>query len=166
LSALLDILYLARTNRNSVNLRYKDKASFGALYFIDTMCWQIAKHRPWKLNHNLPAKEAKILSNLKSLNPNKTESEDAYIINTKVEINREENPLAEQEHKQRSKEIRDMIIKGIREHQPEYELTHPQHTAIDSAISEHFDNILLHVPKALYGFCVAFLIKRRKKLPY
>lgn len=164
LRTLLNILYLAKTKSKYVTLAYKGYVSFGALYFIDTICWQIASKKRWSLKHNLPAKESKLLSNLKSINTNTSDSEYAYVKNYRIKINRDEDDLAMQSFKIKSKEIRDLIIQGIRENDASYNLPHEGHTAIDSAISEHFDNILLHVPDAEYGFLCGYFDRTLKEI--
>ncbi|MDP3441580.1 MAG: hypothetical protein Q8T08_01860 [Ignavibacteria bacterium] len=164
LRTLLNILYLAKTKSKYVTLSYKGYVSFGAIYFIDTICWQIASKKRWYLKHNLPEKEKQLLSNLKSIKSNTSDSEYAYVINNRIRINREEDDLAKQTFKIKSKEIRDLIIQGIRENDSSYILPHEGHTAIDSAISEHFDNILLHVPEAEYGFLCGYFDRSAKEI--
>lgn len=167
LGALLSLLYHAKTNRQFITLNYKgEEVSFGALYFIDTICWQIARAKKWYLKlNNLPKKTQIILSNLKSIATKKTEDHYAYIINNRIKINRSEDDLAKQEHKVKSKEIRDLVIEGIRATNKEIvDLPQIAHTAIDSAISEHFDNILLHVPNADYGYLCGCFDKEKKEV--
>jgi hypothetical protein len=163
LRSLINILHQARINHTYVSLKFKNKISFGALYFIDTMCWQIAKKKRWGLKHNLPKEAYNLLTNLQSIQSNTTDTKESYIINNRIKINRVEDALARQVHKEKSKEIRDLIRKGIREiHDEDYQLSHEENTAIDSAISEHFDNILLHVPDADYGYLCGYFDRINK----
>lgn len=113
LTSLLNILYLAKTKSQFVTLLYKGHVSFGALYFVDTICHQIGTKRKWELKHNLPKKERTILNNLKSIFTNSTESADVYTINKRIKINRD-NDLAIQQYSKQSKEIRDFIIQALR----------------------------------------------------
>lgn len=163
--SLLNILNEAKKNSEFISLKYKNKLSFGALYFIDTICWEIAKSKRWELRSNLPERERNLLKNLKSIYSNTSESVFEYIINSKIKINRTHNALAKQIHKEKSKEIRDLVIKGMKDEDSEYiDLSHNEHEAIDSAISEHFDNILLHVPDAEYGFLCGYYDKVRSEI--
>ena len=164
LTSLLSILYHAKTKSDKIQLDYNGGVSFGALYFIDTMCWQVAQARNWRVNHNFPPKVTRVLQNLKSNRDSSTSNEDSYFINNRIRINREDDSLAKQNHKKKSKEIRDMIIKCMQETNLDFDLSLEQHHAIDSAISEHFDNILLHVPDADYGFLCGYFDREKSEL--
>ncbi|MEI7595834.1 MAG: hypothetical protein WCK02_08820 [Bacteroidota bacterium] len=163
---LLNLIQNARKNHEFLILNYKEGNNLvGALYFIDTFCWEIAKSKCWSLKlNNLPSIETEILTNLKSFKTNTSENKYTYIVNNKIKINRSDDKLARQEHIVKSKEIRDLIERGLRDSQKDnsLELTYPQHTAIDSAISEHFDNILLHAPTAQYGHLCGIFDKINK----
>lgn len=165
LGTILDILYRAKTNQEYVTLNYKSGVGFGALYFIDTICWEIARSKKWTLNlHQLPLAEQEMLVNLKSFRTSKSDNEYTYIVHSKIKINRADDKLAKQEHREKSKEIRDLIERGLAEsnNNANLELSIDQHTALDSAISEHFDNILLHAPEANYGFLCGLYNKYEK----
>lgn len=164
LTSLLSILYHAKTKSDKIQLDYNGGVSFGALYFIDTMCWQVAQARNWRVKHNFPPKITRVLHNLKSNKDSNTSNADSHFINNRIRINREDDSLAKQNHKKKSKEIRDMIIKCVQETNSDFDLSLEQHHAIDSAISEHFDNILLHVPNADYGFLCGYFDREKSEL--
>lgn len=167
LGTILDILYKAKTNQKYVTLNYKSGVGFGALYFIDTICWEIARSKKWHLNLNhLPSAEEEMLVNLKSFRTSSSDNKYTYIVHSKIKINREDDKLAKQEHRQKSKEIRGLIERGLAEsdNKIDLELSIDQHTALDSAISEHFDNILLHAPEATYGFLCGLYNKHDKSV--
>lgn len=155
IGTLLNLILKAKTNHEFLTLNYKSGSNLtGALYFIDTICWEIARSKKWflKLNH-LPSIETEILTNLRSFKTNSSENKYTYIVNSKIKINRIDDKLAKQEHREKSKEIRDLIQRGMQETEKDSSiyLSNTEHNAIDSSISEHFDNILLHAPNAQFG---------------
>jgi hypothetical protein len=167
LGTLLMMLHKAKSNSQYVSFNYKSGVGLGALYFIDTICWEIAKAKRWFLKlQNLPPIEEEILRNLKSFKTQSSENKYSYIVNSKILINRSDDKLAKQEHRVKSKEVRDLVERGLREssNNPEYELSSNGHNTIDSAISEHFDNILLHAPLAKFGTLCGIYDKQRKSV--
>jgi hypothetical protein len=167
LGTLLVMLHKAKSNSQYISFNYKSGVGIGALYFIDTICWEIAKGKRWflKLN-NLPPVEMEILRNLKSFKTQCSENIYTYIVNSKILINRTDDKLAQQEHRVKSKEVRDLVERGLREtmNDQQLELSNIEHTTIDSAISEHFDNILLHAPFTKYGTLCGIYDKERKSV--
>lgn len=166
IGTILDILYKATTNQEYVTLDYKSGVCFGALYFIDTICWEIARSKKWVLNlQHLPMAEREMLLNLKSFRTSCSDNQYTYIVHSKIKINRTDDKLAKQEFKLKSTEIRELIGRGLSEsNNNRVELTIDQHHALDSAISEHFDNILLHAPNATYGFLCGMYNKHDKSV--
>ncbi len=85
------------------------------------------------------------------------------MVNEKVHINRSEDQLAKQAYKEKSKDITDMVIRGVREHSNAiFDLTLEQYQAISSTIGEHFDNILLHAPDSEFGYLCGYYDKTTK----
>jgi hypothetical protein len=162
---LLDLLYHAKTDSNYVSLNHSGKFSFGALFLMDNLLWMIASKKRWAVHTNLAEKELTILANLKSIVSNKSESKYAYIINNQIRINRSDDKLARQLHKEKSKEMRDLIERGMNENaDADFILPSEANAAIESAISEHFDNILLHAPKTDHGFMWGFFDKSTREV--
>jgi hypothetical protein len=165
LTTLLRILYNAKQKRNYTKVEYTGSVSFGALYLLDAVCWEIASKRPkwWLQAENMSNRNYEIQSKLKSFKTGDIDTKDAYIYNNKIQINREDNKLAKQRHKEASKTVRGLINKGIEnEIKQTHKLDYNEVAAIESAITEHFDNILLHVPSAKYGHLCTFFDRGNK----
>jgi hypothetical protein len=166
LDSLLTIISNARRNNLSLEVKYNGDVSFGALYLLDNICWEIAsKKSKWKLNaKNISERNFQIQSRLRSFETGKVTIGDGFIYNNKIKINREDNDLATQDHKRASKTVRDLINKCLSEQNTDLKLNKQQVKAIDSAISEHFDNILLHVPSAKHGNLCTFYDRTRRSI--
>lgn len=165
LTTLLRILNNAKQQKNYTRVEYTGDVSFGALYLLDAVCWEIAsKHPKWKLSvENISRRDYEIQSNLKSFKTGISNTEEVYVYNNKIEINRIDNKLAKQSHKEASKTVRDLINKGIEnEIGSNHDLDYYEIAAIESAITEHFDNILLHVPQARYGYLCTFFDRQKR----
>lgn len=166
LRILLRILHNARLKNLYPQIEFETRVSFGALYLIDNICWEISQKRSWgihlsKMNKN----DQIILSKLRSFISSEYEDEGAYMVNEKVIINRKDDVLANQQYKVKSKIITDMIQKAIRENNnPNFELNPTAYQAINSTIGEHFDNILQHVPDAKHGYLCGFYNKELKEV--
>ena len=147
-------------------LIYKGNVSFGAIYLIDSMCWEISRARRWRLDHpNLPDDEKVILSNLRSITSSTYKSDEVDMINEKVRIQRNDSSQQVQAYRIKIKEITDMIklaLSPIKGHN--YDLSHEAYHAINSTIGEHFDNIYLHAPSAEYGTLCGFFDKRKMEV--
>lgn len=160
---LLEMLHTAKTdNVSTTRLEYKGHVSFGALYLIDNLCWEIGKKRVWRINcQDINSNEKEKLSKLRSFQTSSYDDVNASMLNTRVYINRSEDPKASQSYLQRSKEITDLIQNALRDklNDPNYELDHDTYMAINSTIGEHFDNIVLHAKEAETGMLCAFYDK-------
>lgn len=167
LRTLLEMLHRAKISQQLTRLRYAGEVSFGALYLIDNLCWEIGQKRRWQiLCENITETEKEKLSNLKSISSSTYENTHAYMINERVRINRSLDPKADQSYKVKSKEITDMVQQAIREtnNEPEFELSFNAYQAITSTIGEHFDNIVLHARKAELGILCGFYDKETKEI--
>ena len=151
---LVNMLAYAKS-KNTIELtnKGKGKISFGALYLLDNLCWEIGRKKLWRSKlTSLTSEDQQLFANLKSVENQTSDTPYAYIINSRIRINREDDKLAKQIHREKSTEIRALVKKGINDNiDPNYDLSPEEHTAIDSAISEHFDNILSHAPTTDYG---------------
>lgn len=166
LSTLLKILNNAKIN-NFTRVEYNGDISFGALYLLDAVCWEIAsKHPKWRLNaKNISKRDYEIQTNLKSFQTGDSKTEEAFIYNNRIEINRVNDKLAKQRHKEASKTVTELINRGIESIIGKgNDLSYSENAAIISAITEHFDNILLHVPNARYGYLCTFFDRRDQKV--
>lgn len=163
---LLRILHNAKQNNVYPTLEFESRISFGALYLIDNICWEIGKKRNWGIRlHKIDENDKRILSNLKSLNSSEYDNEYAYMINEKVSINRKSDATYHQQYKVKSKNVTDMIQRAIRETYDEnFELSPAAYQAISSTIGEHFDNIIQHVPNAEHAYLCGFYDKERKEV--
>lgn len=166
LRILLRILHNARFNNLYPKLEFDSRVSFGALYLIDNICWEIGKKRNWGIHlSKMDANDRRILSKLRSFASSEYDDDYAYMLNEKVEINRKADVFANQQYKAKSKIVTDMIQRAIRESgQPDFELSAEAYQAISSTIGEHFDNILQHVPDAEYGYLCGFYNKELKEV--
>jgi hypothetical protein len=166
LLTLVCLLNYSKSRYQRSKLIYRNFVSFGAVYLLDSICWQIAEKKQWQLNwQNIPEEERFLLYNLKSNESSSKESKYSYMVNSRIPINREDKILARQVHEQKSKEIRDLVERGIKEKLgKDYKLSQQEHTTIHSAISEHFDNILLHVPTALFGHLCGIYNKNKNEV--
>jgi hypothetical protein len=166
LRILLRILHSARHKNVYPKIEFETRVSFGALYLIDNICWEISQKRNWgihlsKMNEN----DKRILSKLRTFYSSEYDDEKAYMVNEKVIINRKDNVLANQQYKAKSKIITDMIQRAIRENNnPSFILNPIAYQAITSTIGEHFDNILQHVPDAEHGYLCGFYDKELKEV--
>ncbi len=169
LKTLLNILHFAQyaDRRKIPSIIIKGDISFGALYLIDNICWEIGRHRHWQIQFlNLREPEIEIVSKLKTFQSHTYNSDKAYMINEVVEINRLEDKITNQQYKVRAKEITDMLNVALKEctNNPEYELSFYGYKAIQSTIGEHFDNILQHAPNANAGSLCGFYNKEKKEV--
>jgi hypothetical protein len=166
LGDLVRLLHDAKSFREYPIIRYDGALHFGALYLIDTMCWEIAKHRKWEvLIKNMPEHERVKFDKLQSFKTTDYNDEDACMVNERVFINRKDDEMAKQSYRTKSKELRDMVELAIGEASGESFEFPPEATqAIDSAISEHFDNVIQHVPDAEHASLCGFYDKRTKDL--
>src|SRR6185312_5197413 len=163
---LLQILNNAKLQKAYPQLIFSGRIKFGSLYLIDNMCWEIAQKRDWGFHfQNINNEDSAILSKLKSFSSSTFENEKVYILNEKVLINRSENQLSNQQYKVKSKEITDLVVKGVRENSdPNFILDPEAYQAISSTIGEHFDNILLHAPDSEFGYLCGFYDKIAKEV--
>jgi hypothetical protein len=167
LRTLLEMLHRAKTSQQITKLNYAGQVSFGALYLVDNLCWEIAKKRQWQvICENITETEKEKLSNLRSLFSSTYETANAYMINDRVRINRSIDPKADQSYRVKSKEITDMVQKAIQacSFNPDFELPFNAYQAIASTIGEHFDNIILHAPEAEIGVLCGFYDKENKEI--
>ena len=167
IKTLLEMLHRAKIGSQSHRVRYKGKVSFGALYLIDNLCWEIAKKRTWQLNfQDINENEHQKLANLRSIQSSTYENTHAYMINERVKINRSLDRKADQSYKAKSKDITDMVQQAIREtsNKPDFDLSFNAYQTINSTIGEHFDNIILHAPKAEFGVLCGFYDKDVKEI--
>ena len=149
LKSLLHLLYDAKVYREYPMLEYKGKLCFGALYLMDNICWEIARHRQWQLKlSNMPPAEQEKLAKLRSFETSAYESDTACMLNEAVFINRKAG-MSAQTYKRKSAELRQLIEKAIGETTGQsFQLPQEANTAIYSVIGEQFDNVLEHVPNA------------------
>lgn len=166
LGDLLRLLHDAKTYRDYPTIRYDGALHFGALYLVDTMCWEIAKHRKWSIKfQNMPEHEQVKLNKIQSFQTTDYDDANACMVNERVFINRKDDDMANQSYRTRSKELRDMVESAIAEARGDSFEFPPEATqAIDSAISEHFDNVIQHVPDAEHASLCGFYDKRTKEL--
>ena len=166
LGDLVRLLHDAKSYQEYPTILFDGAVHFGALYLVDSMCWEIAKHRTWKVKlRGLPKHEEVKLNKLESFKTADYNSEDACMVNERVFINRKANDMANQSYRTRSKELRDMVELAIATARgDDFEFPPEAATAIDSAISEHFDNVIQHVPQAEYASLCGFYDKRTKEL--
>jgi hypothetical protein len=166
---LLELLHYASQFNTFPTINVKGRISFGALYLIDNICWEIGKNRRWSVRFkNIEPEDQVILSHLRSLHINNVSSyqdDKAYLVNETVPINRKDALLVKQKYKEKATEITDMVIQGMRENNdPNFELSHKAYQAISSTICEHFDNIYEHVPEAKNGYLCGFYNKDLKEI--
>ncbi|HEY5535441.1 MAG TPA: hypothetical protein VIL99_10985 [Ignavibacteria bacterium] len=167
LRTLLEMLHRAKVSQKMTRLRYAGKVSFGALYLVDNLCWEIAKKRRWNvICENISDIEREKLSKLRSMSSSSYESVNANMINERVRITRKDDPKADQSYKVKSKDITDMVQNAIRETKSDqkFELPFEAYQAINSTIGEHFDNIILHAPNAEIGILCGFYDKDAKEI--
>lgn len=166
LGDLVRLLHDAKTYREYPTIRYDGALHFGALYLVDTLCWEIAKHRKWELNFlNMPKHEMVKLDKIQSFQTTDYDDAEACMVNERVFINRKDDAMANQSYRTKSKELRDMVESAIATAKGESFEFPPEATqAIDSAISEQFDNVVQHVPDAENASLCCFYDKRTKEL--
>lgn len=166
LGDLVRLLHDAKTFREYPTIRYEGAIHFGALYLVDTMCWEIAKHRQWKvIFENMPEHEQVKLNKIQSFETTDYDNPDACMVNERVYINRKDDDMAKQSYRTKSKALRDMVEAAIATARGDSFEFPPEATqAIDSAISEHFDNVIQHVPDAEHASLCCFYDKRTKEL--
>lgn len=167
LRTLLEMLHRAKTTNQITRLRYEGNVSFGALYLIDNLCWEIARKRKWQvICEKISDVEKDKLSRLRSIVSSTYESDSAYMINERVRITRSGEPKAFQSYKVKAKDITDLVQRAICEcsFKPDFELPFEAYQAISSTIGEHFDNIILHAPNADYGMLCGFYDKEKKEI--
>lgn len=168
LRRLLEMLHRAKTNNDSVTfLKYEGHVSFGALYLIDNLLWQISKRKIWRFRFkNISLTEKEKISKLKSFENSSYDNVNATMINNQVYINRSSDPMARQSYLEKSKEITDLLQKAIQDknNDPNFELNHETHQAISSTIGELFDNIVLHSRETKIGILCAFYDKENKEI--
>lgn len=165
---LLEMLHRAKVDNSKITkLQYTGYVSFGALYLIDTLCWEIGKKRIWKINcDNISEQEKQKLSKLRSFETSSYEDSCACMINGRITINRSDDPKATQSYKQKSKEITDLLQNAIRDYKnnQDYELSYEAYMAINSTIGEHFDNIVLHAKDTNSGVLCGFYDKENREI--
>ena len=166
---LLELLYNANEYQNTPTIRVKGRISFGALYLIDNLCWEIGKKRLWSIQFkDMDESDKAILSKLRYLHSkdNSVYQDDiSYMINEKVEINRNILPMAKQKYNEKAKDITDMVIQGMKDNNDlKFELSPDAYLAISSTICEHFDNIYEHVPLAENAYLCGFYNKDLKQI--
>lgn len=159
---LLYLLHYAKYGDQKLlpKLVCKNSISFGALYLLDNICWEISNHRRWGIEFkNICPSDHEILSELKTFHSYSSNNSNSRTINEKVAINRDD-PFS-QSYKVKAKEITDMVGQAIGESRsiPNYELPFKASQAINSTIGEHFDNIKQHAPEAKSGILCGFYNK-------
>lgn len=169
LRPLLDILHFAKCGDQNIDpiIVRNSSVSFGAMYLIDNICWEIASHRKWRVGfENFSDADRDIMSNLRTFRSYSSDSVSSYIINEKVEINRDETDIGRQQYKVKAKDVTDMVELAIRECKeiPDYILPFHASSAINSTIGEHFDNIKQHAPNARSGVLCGFYNKAQKEV--
>lgn len=166
LRILLRLLHNARLNNIYPRLEFESRISFGALYLIDNICWEIGQKRSWGIHlSKMDENDKRILSKLRSFDSSEYDDDYAFMLNEKVIINRQGGAFANQQYKVKSKIVTDMIQRAIRETSlPEFVLSPEGYQAISSTIGEHFDNILQHVPDAQHGYLCGFYNKELKEV--
>ncbi|TWR30464.1 hypothetical protein FPZ43_05855 [Mucilaginibacter pallidiroseus] len=167
LKDLLILLRHAKTLNQNPRLTFNGHVSFGALYLIDTLCWEIGKRRQWVVSHpNLPDEEIEILKSLKSNVSSSVENEHEFLINERVRINRTTGSAGNQPYYARAKEITDMVQKaiGISLNDNNYQLPFDIAQAINSTVGEQFDNINLHATETDLGTLCGFYSKAKKEI--
>jgi hypothetical protein len=163
LLALLNLLRHAKELQTYPKVSYDGYVSFGAIYMIDNLCWEIGKKRKWLVDfQKFPNDERSILSNLRSIVSSSIEDENEHMINERILINRNDDLNANQPYRAKAKEITDMIEKAFRKitGDEKFELSFEAHGAIKSAIGEQFDNILLHAAETSHGTLCGFFNKK------
>jgi len=167
LLSLLNLLKHAKELQVNPKITYDGYVSFGAIYLIDNLCWEIAKTRKWVVDFKkFPDEERSILSNLRSIISSTVENDNEYMINEKILINRNEDSTNNQQYRTKATEITDMIEKALREFMgdPDYSLSLEIHGAVKSAIGEQFDNILLHASETSHGTLCCMYNKKVQEL--
>lgn len=166
LTTLVDLVMHAKTFKVNPKIIYDGLVSFGAIYLLDNLSWEIGKKRKWVLERKkFPTEDASILANIKSFTSSTYEDENEFMINERVIINRSD-PSANQQYKAKAKDITDMLQTAIREifSDPTYQLPFEAHGAIKSTIGEAFDNIHLHSDITKYGTLCGFYNKKSKEV--
>lgn len=167
LLSLVEIVKHGKIRQVSPTIVYDGHVSFGAIYLLDNLSYEIQRQRKWVLKSlQFPPEELSILSNIRSFASSHYEDENECMINEKVAINRVNNPAANQQYKTKAKDITDMIQTAIQEtlKKPEYELPLEIHGAIKSTIGEQFDNIHLHSEETQFGTLCGFYNKMSKEI--
>lgn len=161
LLSLTKLLRNAKTLITSPKITYDGYISFGALYLLDNLCWEVAKKRKWIVEYNkFPDGERSILNNLRSMMSSTFEDENECMINEKVIIKRGLNADHSQQYRVKATEITDMVQKALRVSRgANFALPFEVHGAIKSAIGEQFDNILEHALESDIGTICCFYNK-------
>jgi len=163
LLSLLNLLKHAKELRVHPKITYDGYVSFGAVYLIDNLCWEIGKKRKWLVDfQKFPADEKSILSNLRSAVSSTVDDENENMINERVLINRNPDAGNNQQYRSKAKDITDMIQRAFQQimHDDSFSLPLEIHGAIKSAIGEQFDNILLHATETSHGTLCGFFNKK------
>lgn len=167
LLSLLGLLKHAKTLSINPRIVFDGHTSFGAIYLLDNLCWEIGKKRKWVLERKKFSLEDKtMISNIKSIVSSNYEDENECMINERVLINRALDSSANQKYKVKAKDITDMIERAIKEtlNNDNYTLPLNIHGAIKSTIGEVFDNIHLHSLESEYGTLCGFYNKITKEV--
>lgn len=166
LKAMTELGYHAKTFRNNPKFVFDGHVSFGAMYLLDNLSWEFGKKRKWVISKSgFPAEDLSVLANIKSFVSANYEDDNEFMINERVQINRN-NPSANQQYKTRATEITNMLEKAIRDLPgcADFNLSFEAQGAIKSTIGESFDNIHLHAHETTFGTLCGFYDKRNKEI--
>lgn len=163
---LLEIFNNAKIFQTVPTIIFKGRIRFSTLYLLDNICWEISRKRKWGFNfENMHKDDQYLFSSLRSFFSSNFENDSVYLLNEKVFINRDDGKMGNQIYKEKSKDITDMVIRGVRENSnPNFELSQIAYQAISSTIGEHFDNIIQHAPKSEFGYLCGFYDKQLKEV--
>lgn len=167
LLSLTKLLKYAKTLVINPKIVWDGYVSFGAIYLLDNLCWEIAKKRKWFIEYNkFPAQDRSILSNLKSSVSSTFEDENECMINERVIIKRSSSENFGQQYRVKATEITNMVEKAIQQSRLDegFKLPFNIHGAIKSAIGEQFDNILDHALESDFGTICCFYNKLNQEI--
>ncbi len=148
INTVLNILNTPTKGKFSLDFN-NAKIGFGALYFIDIMGWYKSKKQgSWRLDFdNLSNEQTELFLNLRTDKDGEEDNINSHVINKHIKIERREDQiLFTKEYEKGSKDIRNLVQKGIIEMTGDsnYKLNSDTNEAIHSVISEQFDNIYQH----------------------
>ncbi|RZJ91825.1 MAG: hypothetical protein EOO20_03945, partial [Chryseobacterium sp.] len=166
LKAMIELGMHAKTFKVNPKFVYDGHVSFGAMYLLDNFSWEFGKKRKWAIDKkNFPDSDLSVLANIKSFASSTYEDDNEFMINERVQINRN-GPSSNQQYKAKATEITNMLEKAIKDipgcH--DFKLSFEAQAAIKSTIGESFDNIHLHAEDTAFGTLCGFYDKRNKEV--